>query len=1066
MIDAGMNILVINLSMVTRDVCKDVVRCIRELEESNNYERLIAIVIDVTGAPVRTGTFREGLSYEAKLEEGSRVTLTLDENYKFNCTEELIFIDTQFFPKLIHYLRKGDRIYLDEGQVTLVVRDIGFDCISCIVEEGGMIGSFKCLTLPRNRLDQKILYSTYAKDLDFAAECGADFVFTNFAGSSSMIEDARRILPKTVKVFAKIETRESVKNLRELIAVSDGILICRSGLAMYYTPEKIFKIQKYIVGHCNVADKPVFVTGQLAESMASKPRPTRAEASDIANAVLDGVDGLLLTIETSWGMYPFDAVNVVDNVCREAERAVCHETSRNELNYCRLLRGQVNDSIKNVTGASAVEAADSCGASAIFVITTTGASAISIAMSRPSCIVIAITVDIAVARYCLAYRGLHPYLYAGERVTEWCEDVDNRINAAIEHTRHTGLVKGGDRIIVVTGSVGTSGSTNTIHIFTLEGEHSKLRIVGSSHELSQVESPWSMEHIGVAFPFSSAVGASKARQEFAVGQRYSVMLSRDIDQIADNVRQTTIVCTLGKSWKTKEGILKMMDAGMNIMLINLSMTPRDICKAVIHYAREIEKESDYARLLGIAMDMTAAPVRTGIFEGGPSYEATLKEGARVTLTLDDHYKFKCTPEIIFINTKYFPQLIQSLRKGDRVYLDDGQVSLIVKDVELDCINCMVDYVFTSFAENSIMINLARNNLPGTTKVFAKLETREAILNLHDLISASDGLVIRRSDLAMQYTPEKIFKLQKYIVAHCNIAEKPVFIIEQLLESMVSKPRPTRAESSDIANAVLDGADGLVLTMETSWGLYALDSVRVVDNICREAERAVFHFETRGELKQCRMQMEQGSFDIRSVTGASAAEAAASCNATAIFVITTTGASATSIAMLRPPCSVIAITLDVSVARHCLAYRGLHCYVYTGKSEGDWALDIDNRVNAAIEHARNTGLVKGGDRIIVVTGSVATSGSTNTMQIFTLEEEHSKLRIVGSSNEAAAADTHESPLNLTDSSMEQQQKDNDEIDALEEVRLIRGARSRRPRFSVMLSSSKSGFGGINDIRVPL
>ncbi|KAL5965549.1 Pyruvate kinase PKLR [Taenia solium] len=602
----------------------------------------------------------------------------------------------------------------------------------------------------------------------------------------------------------------------------------------------------------------------------------------------------------------------------------------------------------------------------------------------------------------------------------------------------------------------------------------------------------------------------------------------DVDQVADNVRQTTIVCTLGKSWRTKDGILKMMDAGMNIMLINLSMTPRDICTEVIKYAREIEKESDYSRLLGIAMDMTAAPVRTGIFEGGPSNEANLKEGSRVTLTLDDNYKFKCTPEIIFINTKYFPQLIQCLRKGDRVYLDDGQVSLIVKDVELDCVNCMVEeggiigsykrvtlprdrlyqesvqlnYIkdlkfaaecgvgFDPFTIcRSTMFSLARNHLPGTTKVFAKLETRGAIINLHDLIAASDGLVIRRSDLAMQYTPEKIFKLQKYIVAHCNIAEKPVFIIEQLLESMVSKPRPTRAESSDIANAVLDGADGLVLTMETSWGMYALDSVRVVDNICREAERAVFHFETRGELKQCRMQMEQNSFDIRSVTGASAAEAAASCNATAIFVITTTGLSATSIAMLRPPCSVIAITLDVSVARHCLAYRGLHGYVFTGayinlhctlplaknertpigKSEGDWAVDIDNRINAAIEHARSTGLVKGGDRIIVVTGSVATSGSTNTMQIFTLEEEHSKLRIVGSANEVAAATAHRGLLNLADSSMGQQQhqqKDEEVIDELEEIRLIQCARSRRPRFSVMLSSNKGGFGGINDIRVPL
>lgn len=134
------------------------------------------------------------------------------------------------------------------------------------------------------------------------------------------------------------------------------------------------------------------------------------------------------------------------------------------------------------------------------------------------------------------------------------------------------------------------------------------------------------------------------------------------------------------------------------------------------------------------------------------------------------------------------------------------------------------------------------------------------------------------------------------------------------------------------------------------------------------------------------------------------------------------------------------------------------------------MDIDNRINAAIEHARSTGLVKGGDRIIVVTGSVATSGSTNTMQIFTLEGEHSKLRIMGSSHEIATANTHEGLLNLVDPSMEQQQqhqqKDEEEIDALEEIRLIQGACSRLPRFSVMLSSGKSGFGGINDIRVPL
>nr|CDS29347.1 pyruvate kinase [Hymenolepis microstoma] len=581
----------------------------------------------------------------------------------------------------------------------------------------------------------------------------------------------------------------------------------------------------------------------------------------------------------------------------------------------------------------------------------------------------------------------------------------------------------------------------------------------------------------------------------------------DIDQVAHNTRQTAIVCTLGKSWKTKEGILKMLNAGMNILSINLSMTPRDICKEVIQYVREIEKESKYTRIIGIAMDMTAAPVRTGIFEGGPSYEANLKEGSRVTLTLDDSYKFKCTPEMIFINTKYFPQLILSLHKGDRIYLDDGQVTLIVKDVGLDCLNCMVeeggiiggykrvtlprdrlyqesvqqkyvqdlqfaasceaDFVFTSFAENSKMIQLARDQLPSSTKVFAKLETRESIKNLRDLIKASDGLVVRRSDLAMQYTPEKIFKLQKYIVAHCNIAEKPVFIIEQLLESMVSKPRPTRAESSDIANAVLDGADGLVLTMETSWGMYALESVRVVDQISREAERAVFHYETRRQLKQARIKLEQGALDIRHVTASSAVEAASSCNASAIFVITSSGASAMSIAMLRPPCSVIAITVDLCVARHCLAYRSLHSYLYAEESTGDWAVDIDNRINAAIEYARNVGLVVGGDRIVVVTGSLASTGSTNTMQIFTLDDEHSKLRVVGSSKDTNENFDVQRLANLSMGASKVDDNENEEIDDVEEMHLIRDVRNRRPRFSVMLTSKKTiSAAGVDDILVPL
>ncbi|VDN10723.1 unnamed protein product [Dibothriocephalus latus] len=158
----------------------------------------------------------------------------------------------------------------------------------------------------------------------------------------------------------------------QLITAADGIIISRTDLGLQYSSEKIFKLQKHVIGLCNVAAKPVFVIGQLIESMRTKPRPTRAETSDVANAVLDGVDGIILSVETSRGVFPLETLSTVDRVCREAERAVCHETFRAELKQSRTLRGVDQTDVTSITALSAVEAAASCGATAIFVITTSG----------------------------------------------------------------------------------------------------------------------------------------------------------------------------------------------------------------------------------------------------------------------------------------------------------------------------------------------------------------------------------------------------------------------------------------------------------------------------------------------------------------------------------------------------------------------------------------------------------------------------------------------------------------------------------------------------------------------
>ncbi|VDN13736.1 unnamed protein product [Dibothriocephalus latus] len=391
MIHTGMNVLVLNMSMTPRDTCKRVIEDVRKIEESLNFNPCVAIAMDMTAAPVRTGLFDGMSDLEVVLEEGGKLELTTDEAYMNKCTAQKIYIDTKYFPQLIHSVHKGDRIHIDDGTICLIVKDTTFDSINCLIEEGGSIGGYKRVTLPRERLYQHSVYANYIKDLEFAGECGVDFVFTSFSENASFIKDARDRLPPGVKIFSKIETRDAFKN-----------------------SEKIFKLQKHIIGRCNVAEKPVFVIDQLLETMRMKPRPTRAETSDVANAVLDGADSIILTVETSWGKYPFETVEVADQICREAERAIFHDATRSELKICRESRSHWAYTIKDVTGISAVEAAASCNAKAILVITTTGVSAISISASRPSCSVIAITRDIKVGRLCYAYRGLHPFVYTGE----------------------------------------------------------------------------------------------------------------------------------------------------------------------------------------------------------------------------------------------------------------------------------------------------------------------------------------------------------------------------------------------------------------------------------------------------------------------------------------------------------------------------------------------------------------------------------------------------------------------------------------------------------------------------
>ncbi|CAH8521799.1 unnamed protein product [Heterobilharzia americana] len=305
-----------------------------------------------------------------------------------------------------------------------------------------------------------------------------------YTSNASQVAQAKNVLGNEILLFAKIETKESIKNLGDIIAHSDGIIIGRGSLSLCYPNEKVFHIQKQIIAMCNILHKPVFVITHLLESMRFKPRATRAEISDIANAVLDGADGLILTVETSKGLFPKESLTVLHKTCREAESAVFHEKFWIDLKTAREIRGLSPMDPGYFACLAAVEASGTSNASAIFVITTSGRSAWAIASFRPSCPVIAIMRRPEIARRCHSIRGIHPFVFTGEKLPDWSKDMDQRLNAALQFAKTRGFVGDGDQIIVVTGQEAGSGSTNTVRIFEVPSNNCSLFMVRSQPSLT------------------------------------------------------------------------------------------------------------------------------------------------------------------------------------------------------------------------------------------------------------------------------------------------------------------------------------------------------------------------------------------------------------------------------------------------------------------------------------------------------------------------------------------------------------------------------------------------------
>ncbi|XP_076619981.1 pyruvate kinase-like isoform X1 [Colletes latitarsis] len=468
MIETGMNIARLNFSHGSHEYHAETIANVRQAQKNltarSKINVPVAIALDTKGPEIRTGLLEGGGSAEVELVKGQSFKLSTDKSLLEKGNVNAVFVDYENISKV---LKVGNRVFVDDGLISLIVTAVSPDGITTTVENGGMLGSRKGVNLPGVPVDLPAVSEKDKSDLQFGVDQEVDMIFASFIRNAAALSEIRAILGekgKNIKVISKIENQQGMTNLNEIIDASDGIMVARGDLGIEIPPEKVFLAQKCMISGCNKVGKPVICATQMLESMVKKPRATRAETSDVANAILDGADCVMLSGETAKGDYPLECVRTMANICKEAEAAIWQTQIFHDLSS----KAVPPIDATHTVAIAAVAESMKCLASAIIVITTSGRSAHLIAKYRPRCPIIAVTRFHQVARQAHLYRGILPLFYEGAPLSDWVKDVDVRVQFGLNFGKDRGFVKAGDPVVVVTGWKQGSGFTNTLRIINVD----------------------------------------------------------------------------------------------------------------------------------------------------------------------------------------------------------------------------------------------------------------------------------------------------------------------------------------------------------------------------------------------------------------------------------------------------------------------------------------------------------------------------------------------------------------------------------------------------------------------